>query len=147
MRRTPPALPHRNLALLLLQARERVLLRFRPVLNAFGLTDQQWRVLRAVNDEGALEPRQIGEICCISSPSMAGMLARMQELELVDRKRMDSDQRRVVVSLTRRSRGLIAQVTPLIEQTYREIEDELGREAIDALHQQIDALLKNLPAR
>ena len=34
-------LPHRNLPLLLLQAREAVIANFRPILNAHGLTEQQ----------------------------------------------------------------------------------------------------------
>jgi hypothetical protein len=37
---------HRNLPLLLLQARERVIGHFRPVLNAHGITEQQWRIVR-----------------------------------------------------------------------------------------------------
>ena len=45
-------LAHRNLPLLLLQARERVIAQFRPILKAHGLTEQQWRVLRALVDAG-----------------------------------------------------------------------------------------------
>lgn len=144
MNRTRAALPHRNLPLLLLQARERVLSRFRPVFNAHGLTDQQWRVLRAINDEGPLEPREIGDICCISSPSMAGVLSRMQDMGLIVRERMEKDQRRLLVSLTKESKALIAQMTPLIEATYRELEEKLGRDEIDALYGQIDRLLQAL---
>jgi homoprotocatechuate degradation regulator HpaR len=144
MSRTRTARPHRNLPLLLLQARERVMARFRPILNAHGVTEQQWRVVRALNDEGPLEPRQIGEICCISSPSMAGMLARMEDLGLVDRKRMEQDQRRVLVSLTPKSKALVEQITPLSEQTYRELEDTLGADFIDALYGQLDRLLQVL---
>ena len=131
----------RNLPLLLLQAREHVMARFRPILNAHGVTEQQWRVVRALNDEGPLEPRQIGERCCISSPSMAGMLARMEDLGLVDRKRMEQDQRRVLVSLTSKGTSLVEQVTPLSEQAYRELESELGRDFVAALYEQLDRLL------
>lgn len=144
MASTPSAFEHRNLPLLLLQARERVLARFRPVFNAHGLTDQQWRVVRALHDRGPLEPREIGEICCISSPSMAGMLARMEDLGLVQRERLKHDQRRVRVSLTRKSKALAAQVAPLIEQTYRDIEDRLGRDFIEALYGELDRLLQVL---
>lgn len=144
MKSTRSALAHRNLPLLLLQGREHVLSRFRAHFNAHGLTDQQWRVLRAIHDEGPLEPRQIGEICCISSPSMAGILARMQELGLVDRVRMPRDQRRVLVSLTASSRALLAQITPRIESTYRELEALLGREFLDSLYAQLDHLARTL---
>ena len=42
------SLKHRNLPLLLLQAREGVISRFRPILTEAGFTEQQWRVIRAL---------------------------------------------------------------------------------------------------
>ena len=39
---------HRNLPLLLLHAREGVIGQFRPILNAHGVTEQQWRIIRAL---------------------------------------------------------------------------------------------------
>lgn len=136
-----PVPSRRNLPLLLLQARERVMGRFRPILNAHGVTEQQWRVVRALNEHGPLEPRQIGEMCCISSPSMAGMLSRMEDMKLVDRKRMEQDQRRVLVSLTAKGKAMVEQITPLSEQTYRELEGVLGQEFVSTLYEQLDRLL------
>src|SRR5512134_2297423 len=92
---------HRNLPMLLLRAREGVLAHFRPILKAHGVTEQQWRIVRVLMEEdGPLEPRQLVERCCISSPSLTGILARMAELGLVARERLGHDQRRVLVSLT-----------------------------------------------
>ena len=137
-------LVHRNLPLLLLQSRERVMARFRPVLNAHGVTEQQWRIVRALLEAGPLEPREIGEICRISSPSLAGVLARMDDLGLVARKRLDHDQRRLRVSLTPKSRGLAARMAPHIEATYAAIEAELGPEFIGRLYGALDDLLARL---
>jgi homoprotocatechuate degradation regulator HpaR len=137
--------PHRNLPLLLLQARERFMARFRPLLKAHGLTEQQWRVLRALNEREFLEPREIGESCCISSPSMAVMLGRMEELGLVDRERFENDARRVRVSLTTKGRNVVAKVAPLNEARYQAIEDELGAEAIETLYAVLDQVLQALP--
>ncbi|MDO9215991.1 MAG: homoprotocatechuate degradation operon regulator HpaR, partial [Lacisediminimonas sp.] len=38
----------RNLPHLLLQAREALMTRFRPFLNANGITEQQWRIIRSL---------------------------------------------------------------------------------------------------
>jgi homoprotocatechuate degradation regulator HpaR len=119
-------LSHRNLPLLLLQAREQVIARFRPILNEHGITEQQWRIVRALIDTGPLEPREIGELCRISSPSLAGVLSRMEELGYIRRKRLEHDQRRLRVSLTPRSRALSARMAPQIEATYRGIEALIG---------------------
>lgn len=136
--------PQRNLPLLMLQARERVMARFRPMLNAHGITEQQWRVVRALHEAGPMEPRVIGEVCCISSPSMAGILARMEDLVLVNRQRMPQDQRRVLVSLTPKGKGLVERLMPLSRQTYQELEEELGREFVATLYTQLDRLLATL---
>src|ERR1700709_1245223 len=98
---------HRNLPMLRLRAREKMMVRFRPVITAHGLTEQQWRVIRALNESGPMEPRQISDICTISSPSMAGVLARMESMGLITKERFAEDQRRVLVSLTPQSVKLV----------------------------------------
>jgi len=131
----------RNLPLLLLQARESVLARFRPLLNAHGVTEQQWRVVRALAETGPLEPREIVAQCGISSPSLAGVLARMETLGFITRERLEHDQRRQLVTLTASSRELVMRMAPLVEATYAEIEAQVGREKLQALQQALDELL------
>ncbi|MBV7428376.1 MULTISPECIES: homoprotocatechuate degradation operon regulator HpaR [unclassified Acidovorax] len=140
----PLDLVHRNLPLLFLQARESVFARFRPILNTVGLTEQQWRVVRALLDHGPLEPRQIGDICRLSSPSLAGILARMDDLGLVLRERLENDQRRVRVSVTPKGKALAASLAPTIEATYRELENQLGVEFIAHLYATLDEVIAKL---
>jgi len=135
---------HRNLPLLMLQARERVIGHFRPVLNAHGITEQQWRIVRLLLEAGALEPREIGELCNLSSPSLAGVLARMEEIDLVKRRRFAHDQRRVRVSLTARSRALAARMAPRIEAVYARVEGLLGEAVCERLYATLDEVLAKL---
>ena len=132
---------HRNLPLLLLQAREGVMARFRPILNAHGVTEQQWRILRALLEGGPMEPRQIGQVCRISSPSLAGVLARMDDLGLVQRARLPQDQRRVMVALTDRSTALAAAMAPEIEAAYAAIEAHIGGAFIARFYGALDELI------
>ncbi len=141
---TGPEFGHRNLPLLLLQAREVVLARFRPILNAHGVTEQQWRVVRALVERGTLEPRQIGDACRISSPSLAGVLARMEALGLVKRERLADDQRRVRVSPTARSRALAITMAPQVDAIYASIEASVGRQTIDRCYALLDELIATL---
>jgi homoprotocatechuate degradation regulator HpaR len=135
---------HRNLPLLLLQAREGVMARFRPILNAHGVTEQQWRILRALLEGGPMEPRQIGQVCRISSPSLAGVLARMDDLGLVQRARLPQDQRRVMVALTDRSTALAAAMAPEIEAAYAAIEAHIGGAFIARFYGALDELISLL---
>src|ERR1700692_3500682 len=147
MRRKPPAAPtfrRRNLPLMMLQARERVIAHFRPILNAHGITEQQWRIVRLLLDTGPLEPHEIGEQCRLSSPSLAGVLSRMENVGFVQRKRLADDQRRVLVSLTPRSRALASRMAPLIEAVYARIEALLGKEFTEDFYRVLDDLIVKL---
>jgi homoprotocatechuate degradation regulator HpaR len=138
---------HRNLPLLLLQGRELVLAHFRPILQSNGITEHQWRIVRVLVETGPLEPREIGEHCRISSPSLAGVLARMEVLGLITRRRMENDQRRVLVSLTARSRGLAERMAPEIEAVYRQIERLVGSRFLKDVYHSLDALIATLTPR
>lgn len=139
---TPPR--HRNLPQLLLQTRETLMNRFRPILNENGVTEQQWRIVRALLMYGALEPRQLCELCQISSPSIVGVLHRMEEAGLVERERMAEDQRRVSVSATARSRALGRRMIPAIEERYVEIERLVGVDTLNKAYEVLDAILAPL---
>jgi homoprotocatechuate degradation regulator HpaR len=132
---------HRNLPQLMLQAREALMAQFRPILNENGVTEQQWRIVRALLTHNALEPRQLCGLCQISSPSIAGVLLRMEEAGLVDRERMADDQRRVRVTLTARSRQLARRMVPAIEARYARIEQDVGVETLQQAYDVLDALL------
>lgn len=139
-----PPLMRRNLPMLLLLVRERMLTRFRPVLGEKGLTEQQWRILRVVHDAGRLEQHQIAAACGLLAPSLAGVLARMEGLGLVERTRLAHDQRRIEVGLTDQSRALVTELAPRIEAVYRQLEAEIDPDAMANLEHCLDAVLAAL---
>ncbi len=118
--------------------------RFRPVLNQHGVTEQQWRILRVLLEEDGLEPRQLCERCLISSPSIAGVLMRMEEAGLIKRERMEHDQRRVKVSVTATTKKLGKSIAPLIEREYLELEKKVGVKQLQQVYDTLDTLLQNL---
>ena len=89
-------------------------------------------------------PCEIVAVCGISSPSLAGVLARMDAIGLVARQRIDHDQRRVMVSLTSRSRALAAKMAPRIESAYAEIEKRIGRDFTQRFYRTLDDLIEML---
>ena len=138
------AFGQRNLPLLLLQARESVIRRFRPVLNANGVTEQQWRILRVLAELGPTEPRELVRLCALSSPSLTGILSRMEALELIRRDRVEADQRRVLVSMTPASRALARRLAPQVDAVYREIEQQVGHDFLRQLQDTLDQLAATL---
>lgn len=140
----PDGPSRRNLALLLLRAREGVMAHFRAILTRHGLTEQQWRVLRALLDASPLEPRQICDCCQLLSASATGVLARMEDMGLVRRERMAEDQRRVLVSITPKARALARRIAPLVDAQYGELEQRIGAELLAEVYATLDRLLLRL---
>jgi homoprotocatechuate degradation regulator HpaR len=132
---------HRNLPHRLLVARERLMANFRPILNHFGLTEQQWRILRTLDDKEPLEPRELCELCQILSSNMPGVLERLAGMGLIDRKRDTADQRRVLVRLAPQGERLVGELAPYIEQQYRHIERAFGKQVLSELDNAIEAFL------
>lgn len=137
-----PRITYRNLPQLLLKARDRLMSNFRPTLNHFGITEQQWRILRALDEYEQLEPREICEMCQILSPSMAGVLARMEDLGLISRTRMPEDQRRVMVRLAAKGDKLVTKIAPLIDARYHELEKAFGKQAFNDLFKALEDFIE-----
>lgn len=132
----------RNLPLLLSKARETIISQFRPILKHFGLTEQQWRVLRVLFDEGEAEPCYLCDACDILSPSMTGILKRLGEMELIRREPMPGDKRRVLIFLTKKSECLAEDIIPLIRQQYQLIEEAWGSTLINQIYADIESLIQ-----
>ena len=137
----PRQIRYRNLPQLFLRGREELLRHFRPIITHFGLTEQQWRILRAISENDQLEPREICEICQILSPSLTGVLTRMEGMGLVTRTRMEEDQRRLLIRLTPRAEQLVAEMVPLIVEQYRIIEVAYRPELIQELYEIMDRVI------
>lgn len=134
---TYPNLPQR-----MLKARDGLMAHFRPILNHFGLTEQQWRILRALDEDGQLEPREICDKCHISSPSMAGILSRMENAGLIERNGIEGDQRRVIVQLTPKGTKLLGKIGPLIDLQYSYLEQACGKQIFVDLFAVLDKFIE-----
>jgi homoprotocatechuate degradation regulator HpaR len=117
----------------LLRTRESVMRLFRPGLRSRGVTEQQWRILRALAHMGPMEITELAEATFLLGPSLSRILPDMEKRELVSRKQVDSDLRRSVVSLEPKGLRLIALHAPESEHIYAEIARRFGHERVSQL--------------
>ena len=107
--------------MLLLRAREAVMLRFRKMLRQQGLTEQQWRVLRALATEEAFEIPDLVASTFLLGPSLSRILADLDRQGLILIAPHEDDQRRKLIRLSDRGATLIEEIAPLSEQIYADI--------------------------
>jgi homoprotocatechuate degradation regulator HpaR len=138
------ALPMRtfsqSLPMALLRAREAVMRRFRPELRRHGVTEQQWRILRALAHAGPLQVTELASATFLLAPSLSRILPDMEARALIKRTQADADLRRSVISLEPKGLRLIATHAPSSEEIYEEIAQAFGNERLA----QLFALLNEL---
>jgi len=134
-----------SLPLKLLRARETALNHFRPLLKEISLTEQQWRIIRALNEYGALESKQLAECCCILSPSLTGIIKRLEQQNFIQRQKSQEDQRRVLLSLTDHAQKVFDDISPRFEERYSKMTDKFGQEKMQEFKDLLDLMAEVKP--
>lgn len=123
-----------SLPLQLLKAREATMARFRPMLRRHGMTEQQWRVIRVLAADEALDGVELARRSILLAPSLTRILQYFEKQNLVKRSAHASDQRRVMFALTARGRRLFDEVAPDAEALYAAIASEFGGRKLQTLY-------------
>ncbi len=137
---TGPRSTQASLPMALLRAREAVMARFRPILDAHDINEQQWRVIRVLAEHDSLDATELAARANILAPSLTRMIRALAARSLIRRGKDKGDGRRVILSITDDGRRLIAAVTPHSVEAYARIDAEFGPERVAALIALLDAL-------
>jgi homoprotocatechuate degradation regulator HpaR len=124
----------------LLHAREAVMTRFRPMLAARDINEQQWRVLRVLGEVESLDASEVAVRTNILAPSLTRMIRAMTDRGLITRTKDSSDGRRVMLSIAAMGRDLLAQGAPDSEAIYAQLEADFGSERVVELVDMLIAL-------
>lgn len=116
--------------------------RFRPILHAHGITEQQWRALRALHDLGELTAAGLANECAILAPSMTRILRKLADEELILASRSKNDHRELQVRISAKGRRLVGTVGPIVEQEYAKIREQVHPERLAALYEDLRHLIE-----
>lgn len=134
----------RSLPMSLLRAREAVMRQFRPSLREHGLTEQQWRILRALAAIEAVEVTELARTAFLLGPSLSRILRDLEARNLIERKTAKADQRRSMVSISKEGVKLMASVAPNSEAIYAEITRRFGARKLAELQEMLGELEHSL---
>ena len=130
----------RSLPMMLYRALDTVMPRFRTIFNEFGLTEQQWRVLRVLWEQEDIAFHALAGTTLIPAPSLVGVIDRLSKAGLVERRRSEADRRKVSVRATRKGQALEGRVRPRVEQAYAELRGAIDRNEWKQLIDSLDRL-------
>ena len=135
---------NRSLPMQLLLAREAVMERFRPMLHAHGVTEQQWRVLRALEHQGTIDLGGLAESCRLLGPSLTRIVRALEKKGLLSRRPDARDQRRMMITITQAGLDLLDRVGPHSEQRYSDLEARFGPARLEELYDLLEELVASL---
>ena len=129
----------RSLPIALLRAREKVVGPIRAMLSDVGITEQQWRVLRVLQEVGPLEPTQIAQQACLLLPSLTRILQKLEEKNYIERHLNKEDRRRQSVIITKKGADLIesnlSTALALADQVSMRMGSERHEQLLDLLNE------------
>src|SRR3954467_11343978 len=143
-RRAPMREFSRSLPMSLLRAREAVMRQFRPSLRNHGLTEQPWRIPRALTAVDAIEVTELARVAFLLGPSLSRILRDLEARDLIERRTAKADLRRAVVSISAKGLKLIEAVAPTSEAIYAEITSRYGVRKLAELQDMLKALESSL---
>ncbi len=118
---------------MLLRARERVMEPIRDMLVDAGVTEQQWRVLRVLDEVGPTDPTRISAAAALLMPSLTRILHKLEDKGLIARQSDPGDRRRQIVWITPPGAALIADNREASIALTRTVEGKLGAENYEHL--------------
>jgi homoprotocatechuate degradation regulator HpaR len=113
---------------------------YRDLFQEFGVTEQQWRVLRVLWEQKHLTSAQISNLTLLPSPSLVGILDRLEKKDLVKRLRSTRDRREINIKITNLGRELQSKVMPKVKLIQNQTKEKLSPKE----WKQINNILKKL---
>lgn len=127
------------LPIALLRARAATAHKFKPHTDAEGLSQPQWRVLRALAAGEPLDSKTLAQRCALLQPSLSRIFRSLLDRGLIEEHQTD-DYRSRFMKLTPAGQEIFDRVAVISEAVYRDIENAYGREELMDLLEKLNRL-------
>ncbi|MFT3966245.1 MAG: MarR family transcriptional regulator [Sphingobium sp.] len=112
-----------------------------------GVTRPQWGALSVLAHHEGINQGGLADMLEVEPITLCRMLDRLQDAELVERRRHPTDRRAWCLFLTDRARVQIANLRPLADEVMDMALDGIGEDERDAFLDMLDQMRHNLSRR
>jgi DNA-binding MarR family transcriptional regulator len=133
-KKRPFELPEQEALINLLRTADQLQIHFVRLFRQFGLTPQQYNILRILRGEGRPLPiLEIASRMITVVPGITGLVDRLEVAELVHRKRCENDRRVVYVCITDKALGLLSQIDEPLLEMHKQLLGHLSPPELESL--------------
>ena len=122
-----------DLPRVLTQVERGISARLGAALKTAGSTVEEWRVISLLADDAGHTMSELAEYALLPAPTLTKLVDRLVSAGLVYRRVDEADRRRVQAFLAEPGRATLDRLTVAIEDEWRRVQDELGREELALL--------------
>lgn len=130
----------RSLPIALIRAREAVMAPIREMLAGTGLTEQQWRVLRVLDEFGPMDASRLSREAGLMASSLTRIVQSMVTDGLVTRESSTTDRRRQIIGIASRGRKVLADNRAAALEIAADLRNGLGERDFERLLDLLEAL-------
>ena len=130
----------RSLPIALIRAREGVMAPIRAMLSKTNITEQQWRVLRVLDDYGPMDAKSLADRSSLLFPSLTRIAATLREKGLIIQTRDRDDKRRQIVEITQEGQAIILDSAEQATQIASDLKSKLGSQNYETLLDLLETL-------
>lgn len=130
----------RSLPIAMIRARERLMAPIREMLAETGLTEQQWRVLRVLAEQGTQDASDLVHNTALLAPSLTRILKTLTEKGYITRVQDKMDGRRQLVHISDTGSQIIRDNSTQANQIVEAFKAHLGPEQYENLLDLLGAL-------
>ena len=116
---------------------------YRQMLSKIVVTEQQWRVMRVLDERGRMDPKEIAEAACLLNPSLTRIMQLLEKKGLIARKGNPEDRRRVHVEITAAGRDMLVAAQPESLEIAEKLRARVGQDKLDELLDLLNSLAEN----
>jgi MarR family transcriptional regulator, 2-MHQ and catechol-resistance regulon repressor len=128
--------PEQEATLSIMRTADQLHIRFTRLFRRYGVTGQQYNILRILRGDGAPLPiLEIASRMITVVPGITGLIDRLETAGLVQRKRCDEDRRVVYVSITDKALSLLDEIEEPLNQEHQRLLGHLNPEELSKLNQ------------
>ena len=136
--RLPPTA--RSLPIALIRAREGVMAPIREMLSETNITEQQWRVLRVLDDYGPMDAKSLADRASLLVPSLTRIATTLRKKGLIVQTTDANDRRRQIIAITDAGQTLILDCADQATMIASDFKQKLGSQNYETLLDLLETL-------
>jgi DNA-binding MarR family transcriptional regulator len=146
-KKKPFDMPEQEALLNLLRTADQLQIRFARLFRRFGLTPQQYNILRILRGEGKPLPiLEIASRMITVVPGITGLIDRLEAAGLVNRKRCENDRRVVYVCISEKAVDLLGEIDEPLMDMHKALLGHLDPHELATLSQLLERAREPLVA-